>query len=78
MCCFYKWSINLMFYMAKHLFIRSGSTIYMFQDILKELRVITDELKVTNNYLRQIEENLRVPNMIEWAKFRKSLIKKPS
>ena len=46
----------------------------MFQDILKELRVITDELKVTNNYLRQIEENLRVPNMIEWAKFRKSLI----
>ena len=50
----------------------------MFQDILKELRVITDELKVTNNYLRQIEENIRVPNMIEWAKFRKSLIKKPS
>ena len=47
----------------------------MFQDILKELRVITDELKVTNNYLRQIEENLRVPNMIEWAKFRKDLLK---
>ena len=47
----------------------------MFQDILKELRVITDELKVTNNYLRQIEENLRVPNMIEWAEFRNQLTK---
>jgi|TARA_R110000787_G_scaffold99125_1_gene203631 hypothetical protein len=50
----------------------------MFQDILKQLNTITDELKLTNNYLRQIEENLRVPNMIEWAKFRKQLIKKPS
>ena len=47
----------------------------MFQDILKQLNTITDELKLTNNYLRQIEENLRVPNMIEWAKFRKDLLK---
>ena len=61
--------------MAKHLFIRSEWSIYMFQDILKELRVITDELKVTNNYLRQIEENLRVPNMVEWAEFRKQIKK---
>jgi len=64
--------------MLKHLSIRSDYYIYMFQDILKELHIITDELKVTNNYLRQIEENLRVPNMIEWAKFRKQLVKKPS
>ena len=67
-----------MFDMLKHLSIRSDYYIYMFQDILKQLNTITDELKLTNNYLRQIEENLRVPNMIEWAKFRKQLIKKPS
>jgi len=62
-----------MFYMSKHLFICSCTTIYMFQDILKELVKITESLQTTNKLLSQIEENLRVPNMVEWAEYRKSL-----
>jgi len=45
----------------------------MFQDILKELEKITGSLVTTNKLLAQIEENLRVPNMVEWAKYKKSI-----
>lgn len=48
------------------------SSIYMFQNILKELVNITNSLKTTNKLLAQIEENLRVPNLVEWAEYKKS------
>ena len=44
----------------------------MFQDILRELEKITKSLDTTNKLLSQIEENLRVPNMVEWAEYKKS------
>ena len=75
MCCFYKWSINFMFHMAKHLFISRGSTIYMFKIVEDKLDTINENLIKTNKLLEQIEENLRVPNMVEWAEFRKQLTK---
>ena len=50
----------------------------MFKIVEDKLDTINENLIKTNQLLEKIEENLRVPNMIEWAKFRKSLIKKPS
>jgi len=35
---------------------------------LECLPEIRDELKKTNKLLEKIEENLRVPNLVEWAK----------
>ena len=43
----------------------------MFQDILQELKKITVSLETTNKLLTQIEENLRVPNMVQWAEYKK-------
>lgn len=61
--------------MAKHLFISRGSTIYMFKIVEDKLDTINENLIKTNKLLAQIEENLRVPNMVEWARFRNELIK---
>ena len=47
----------------------------MFKIVEDKLDVINENLIKTNQLLAQIEENLRVPNMIEWAKFRKDLLK---
>ena len=67
MCCFYKWSINFMLYITKHLFIRSGSSIYMFQNIDK----IPEQLDRTNELLEKIEAHLKdltmPPDLIDWA-----------
>ena len=61
--------------MAKHLFIRSEWSIYMFKIVEDKLDTINENLIKTNKLLEQIEENLRVPNMIEWAEFRNQLTK---
>ncbi len=45
----------------------------MFQEVLKQLKIITGELQITNNHLRQIEENLRVPDLKTWSKVLKEL-----
>jgi hypothetical protein len=74
-CCFYKRSVDLVFDMLKHLSIRSEYCIYMFKIVEDKLDTINENLIKTNKLLAQIEENLRVPNMIEWAKFRKDLLK---
>jgi hypothetical protein len=47
----------------------------MFKIVEDKLDTINENLIKTNKLLAQIEENLRVPNMIEWAKFRKDLLK---
>lgn len=39
----------------------------MFQDIADLLTKINQNLEKSNMLLAQIEENLRVPNMIKWA-----------
>jgi len=64
-----------MLYIAKHLFIRSECSIYMFKIVEDKLDTINENLIKTNKLLEQIEENLRVPNMIEWAEFRNQLTK---
>ena len=47
----------------------------MFKIVEDKLDTINENLIKTNELLAKIEENLRVPNMIEWAKFRKDLLK---
>ena len=47
----------------------------MFKIVEDKLDTINENLIKTNQLLEKIEENLRVPNMIEWAKFRKDLLK---
>jgi hypothetical protein len=47
----------------------------MFKIVEDKLDEVNENLIKTNELLAKIEENLRVPNMIEWAKFRKELIK---
>jgi|TARA_B110000438_G_scaffold180490_1_gene172483 hypothetical protein len=47
----------------------------MFKIVEDKLDTINENLIKTNELLVKIEENLRVPNMIEWAKFRKDLLK---
>lgn len=39
----------------------------MFQKVEALLEEMVSDLKTTNKILAQIEENLRVPNMVEWA-----------
>ena len=43
--------------------------------IIELLKTTNEKLDKTNVLLEQIEENLRVPNMVEWARFRNSLTK---
>ena len=74
-CCFYKRSVDLVFDMFKHLSIRSEYCIYMFKIVEDKLDTINENLIKTNQLLEKIEENLRVPNMIEWAEFRNQLTK---
>lgn len=64
-----------MFDMLKHLSIRSEYYIYMFKIVEDKLDTINENLIKTNELLSKIEENLRVPNMIEWAEFRNQLTK---
>ena len=47
----------------------------MFKIVEDKLDTINENLIKTNKLLEQIEENLRVPNMVEWAEFRNSLTK---
>tara|TARA_R110000796_G_scaffold234952_1_gene353881 strand:- start:5324 stop:5479 length:156 start_codon:yes stop_codon:yes gene_type:complete len=47
----------------------------MFKIVEDKLDTINENLIKTNKLLEKIEENLRVPNMVEWAKFRKNLLK---
>ena len=47
----------------------------MFKIVEDKLDTINENLIKTNQLLKQIEENLRVPNMVEWAEFRKQLKK---
>ena len=47
----------------------------MFKIVEDKLDTINENLIKTNKLLEQIVENLRVPNMIEWAEFRKQLKK---
>jgi len=45
----------------------------MFKIVEDKLDTINENLIKTNELLAKIEENLRVPNMVEWAEFRKQL-----
>jgi len=47
----------------------------MFRIVEDKLDEVNKNLIKTNELLAKIEENLRVPNMVEWAKFREELIK---
>jgi|TARA_R110000772_G_scaffold27465_2_gene69862 hypothetical protein len=47
----------------------------MFKIVEDKLDTINENLIKTNQLLEKIEENLRVPNMVEWAEFRKQLTK---
>jgi len=49
---------------------------FVLGEVEERLEKIDEKLTETNELLAKIEENLRVPNMVEWAKFRNSLIKK--
>jgi len=49
---------------------------FVLGEVEDRLEKIDEKLTETNKLLSQIEENLRVPNMVEWAKFRNSLIRK--
>lgn len=49
---------------------------FVLGEVEDRLEKIDEKLTETNKLLAQIEENLRVPNMVEWAKFRNSLIRK--
>ena len=49
---------------------------FVLGEVEDRLEKIDEKLTETNELLAKIEENLRVPNMVEWAKFRNSLIKK--
>ena len=48
---------------------------FVLGEVEERLEKIEEKLSKTNELLTQIEENLRVPNMVEWAKFRSSLTK---
>jgi hypothetical protein len=48
---------------------------FVLGEVEERLEEIDNKLSKTNELLAQIEENLRVPNMVEWAKFRNSLTK---
>ena len=48
---------------------------FVLGEVEERLEKIDEKLTETNKLLAQIEENLRVPNMVEWAKFRNSLIR---
>jgi len=61
--------------MFKHLISSNCTIIYMFQDVLKQLKIITGELQITNNHLRLIEEHLRVPDMRYWSQVLKEIKK---
>lgn len=50
----------------------SSTSILMFQDLAELLTKINGNLEKSNKILEQIEENLRVPNMVEWAEYKKS------
>lgn len=54
----------------------SSTSILMFTDLAELLTKINNNLEKSNNILEKIEENLRVPNMVEWAEYRKSKKKK--
>ena len=43
---------------------------FVLGEVEERLEKIDEKLTETNELLAKIEENLRVPNMIEWAKFR--------
>ena len=47
----------------------------MFKIVEDKLDEVNENLIKTNELLAKIEENLRVPNMVEWAEFRKQLTK---
>lgn len=49
---------------------------FVLGEVEERLEKIDEKLTETNKLLAKIEENLRVPNMVEWAKFRNSLIRK--
>lgn len=49
---------------------------FVLGEVEERLEKIDKKLTETNELLAKIEENLRVPNMVEWAKFRNSLIRK--
>jgi hypothetical protein len=48
---------------------------FVLGEVEERLEQIDEKLSKTNELLAMIEENLRVPNMVEWAKFKKNLIK---
>ena len=47
----------------------------MFKIVEDKLDEVNENLIKTNELLAKIEENLKVPNMVEWAEFRKQLKK---
>ena len=48
---------------------------FVLGEVEDRLEKIENKLSITNELLAQIEENLRVPNLVEWAKYRNSLVK---
>jgi hypothetical protein len=48
---------------------------FVLGEVEEKLEKIDEKLVKTNELLSQIEKNLRVPNLVEWAKFRNSLTK---
>ena len=48
---------------------------FVLGEVEERLEKIEDKLSKTNELLAQIEENLRVPNLVKWAEFRNSLTK---
>tara|TARA_B110000263_G_scaffold177597_1_gene155338 strand:- start:139 stop:309 length:171 start_codon:yes stop_codon:yes gene_type:complete len=48
---------------------------FVLGEVEERLEEIDNKLSKTNELLAKIEENLRVPNLVEWAKFRNSLTK---
>ena len=48
---------------------------FVLGEVEDRLEEIDKKLTKTNELLAKIEENLRVPNLVEWAKFRNSLTK---
>lgn len=47
----------------------------MFRIVEDKLDEVNKNLIKTNELLAKIEENLRVPNMVEWAEIKKALLK---
>ncbi len=48
---------------------------FVLGEVEEKLEKIDEKLSKTNELLSQIEKNLRVPNLVEWAKLRNSLTK---